>query len=209
MNALLSAAFYLLIMINPISKVFIVSAFSGESQRAELRRVMWHSSAAAFAMLAVCIVAGQVILTQVFHVEIYSLRVAGGIVLFFIGHKALSKGVFFETDANNRLSDISIVPLACPMIAGPATITASIGLTLESGVGLTLAAAALAVLGNLALMWIAPFISRMMLKYNVMGAMIRITGLIVAAIAVQMVFSGVSSWWLSLPGQPVAVHPIN
>ncbi len=44
-------------------------------------------------------------------------------------------------------------------------------------------------------MLLAPLISRALLRYNILGALIRITGLVVMAIAVQMMLNGLSARW--------------
>ncbi len=54
---------------------------------------------------------GQFLLKMVFQVEIYSLEIAGGIVLFVVGLAAVRKGTFYELDLNGQATDIAIVPL--------------------------------------------------------------------------------------------------
>jgi len=70
-------------------------------------------------------VVGSPLLTAVFHVEVYSFQIVGGLVLFLMGFKALSHGTFYEESDTKSLVEMAIVPLASPMIAGPATITAA------------------------------------------------------------------------------------
>lgn len=193
-ESVLTHAFYLLVLINPVSKICILSVFARDEPGEEMRGVATRSTGIAYAILLLVAVGGDFVLRRMFHVELYSLRVAGGIVLFVVGYKALSKGMFFEVDSQNRFGDLSIVPLACPMIAGPATITASLSMTAETGVPLFALAAGAALLMNLVLMLLAPAIGAALRRFNVLGALIRITGLVVATIAVQMIFSGVDQW---------------
>ncbi|MBN2712531.1 MAG: MarC family protein [Planctomycetes bacterium] len=196
---LLSNSLYLLIMINPISKVFILSVIGKEAESpAEMRKISVHASMVAFFILITAAVGGNFLLSKVFHVEIYSLQVAGGMVLFYNGFKALTKGVFFEMDANNRLSDLSIVPLASPMIAGPATITLVITLASHWGTFHTVIAILVAVGCNMLIMLTTDIISGFLLRFNIMGALIRITGLLVATIAVQMIMQGLAYWHSTL-----------
>lgn len=193
-QAFLSNVLYLLALINPISKVFILSVLSKQGSAADLRRVVLKSSAIALAMLLVLGAAGNLILAHVFHVQMHSLQVAGGIVLFFIGYHALSKGVFFEVDEKARFDELSIVPLASPMIAGPAAITAAISLNQQMGVLLASGCIVAALVLNHLVMSLNPLISTWMIRHNIMGPLIRITGLIVAAIAVEMVLGGLGHW---------------
>lgn len=198
MDEIIGATLYMLALINPISKVFILSLLASRFTARQLRMTSIRSSGIALVILLSLAAAGHLILHFVFHVEVYSLRIAGGIILFAIGYKALTQGVFFESDAAEKMADISIVPLASPMIAGPATITAAISFPGEFGLFKTCAALILALGLNLVVMLSARQIGAILSSHNLMGALIRITGLIVATIAVQMVLSGVGEWYGTL-----------
>ncbi|MDZ4198777.1 MAG: MarC family protein, partial [Kiritimatiellia bacterium] len=127
---------YLLAMINPISKVAVLSVTSTTSDPVQFRSVIQKSSIVAGLILLGTMIFGSFILKSVFHVELQALQIAGGSVLFIAGYNALRKGVFFESEAQKRLEDVALVPLACPMIAGPATIASSIALRTHYGLWL-------------------------------------------------------------------------
>ncbi len=171
--------------------------FKGTESR-DIRAIAVKSSAIAFLLLLTLAVAGNLLFTELFHVELYSLKVAGGIVLFYMGFRAVDRGVFFEVRENQRLEDLSIVPLASPLIAGPATITAVLSFSLDHGLPVASAAMAVAVAANLLFMLASRRIGSFLLANNLMGALIRITGLVVTTIAVQMILSGVGDWFLFL-----------
>jgi multiple antibiotic resistance protein len=135
------------------------------------------------------------ILSDLFKVEVYSLQISGGIILFLFGLKAVQQGHFYETDQQQRRpSDMSIVPLGAPLIAGPGTITASIAYASEHGIMATLTALLIALLINLVLMLFSQKIGKFLERIHATGPLIRITGLIVSAVAVQMVCAGASEW---------------
>src|SRR5208337_3437215 len=96
----------------------------------------------------------------------------------------------FEVSKNQKLEDLSVVPLASPMIAGPATITAAVSFPAKYGITVTAVSVIIAIFINFLVMIISPFLSRTLTRHNIMGALIRITGLIVATIGVQMVLDG-------------------
>jgi len=175
---------------NPVSKIFILSTLANELSLKERKIVVIKSSIIAFLILFVFILTQDIIFTKIFKINLYSLKIAGGIILTYIGFKAINKGIFFETSANNKLVDISIVPLASPMIAGPATITACIIYSKDIGLKITFFSIVIAIIINLFIMVLSDYISKFLLKYNLMGALIRITGLIVMAMAIQMISSG-------------------
>lgn len=186
---------YLLVLINPISKIFILSVLSDQFPQSAMRKLILKSSVFAWAILLILGIGGNLILSKVFQIEMHSLKTAAGIILFFVGYNALTKGVFFEIDEKQKHEDISLVPLASPMIAGPATITAAISLNTEHGFAVTATCISLAVLVNYIVMSLYRWMSNWMIRYQLMGALIRITGLIVAAISIQMVYDGIADWW--------------
>jgi multiple antibiotic resistance protein len=191
---LLQNTLYLLVLMNPISKIFILSVLAEEFPREAMRKLILKSSLFALGILLALGVGGNLVLEQIFHVQMYSLKTAAGVILFFVGYNALSKGVFFEVDEKRKHEDVSLVPLASPMIAGPATITAAISLNTEYSHMLASSCITLAILGNLLVMLLYRRVSSFMVRYQLMGALVRITGLIITAISVEMVFSGIDDW---------------
>lgn len=195
MEELLKNALYLLVLINPVSKVAVLSALPGEPQfQQDLRSLTWRSSLVAAGILFVAMLGGDFVLRSIFRVEIHSLQVAGGVVLFWVGFNALRNGVFFEVGQTARFEEVALVPLACPMIAGPATISACI--TLRAGEGPIAATAAMliAVGVNHLIMLLSRPIARVLVRYDLLGAIVRLTGLIVMTIGTQMALEGVSTW---------------
>lgn len=177
-----------------MSKISILSAFATDEERREIVPISVKSTIVAFLILMLSMIAGEFVLSKIFHVDFYSLKIGGGIILFWAGFGALSKGVFFQHNAHEKFSDISIVPLACPMIAGPATITVMLTLSINDGVGITTMATLIALLINMLLMFLSFSISKILTKFNILGALIRLTGLIVLTMGIQMVLDGIQLW---------------
>ncbi|MCA1809197.1 MAG: MarC family protein [Kiritimatiellia bacterium] len=191
-------ALYLLALINPISKVSVLSSVSGTDAECQIKPLVGKASIVAAFILLGAMICGDFVLRVVFHVQLHSLQFAGGIVLFSVGFTALRKGVFFERETQASYDDIALVPLACPMIAGPATITACIALQATSGLLLSAAALVVAVSVNYIIMQMSRYISRILERFNFLGALIRITGLVVMTMGVQMAFDGLASWYATL-----------
>lgn len=195
MNSMLviSNILYFLALINPVSKVFILCTLQPPCSRRELVMLSVRSTVVAFLILLVLTVCGDFLLRDVFRVNIYSLKIAGGLVLFLIGLTAVRRGRFFE-ETLTHASDISIVPLAAPLIAGPGTMTGAISYASEHGIILTLVGVTLALAINLVIMLFSARIGQALERIHATGPLIRITGLIVAAVAVQMVLDGLGKW---------------
>ncbi len=193
---ILIATLYFVVLINPISKVSVLTVLTSGHAHTDFTRLTLRASLVAGSILLLAMLFGDVIFRYIFRLELYSLRLAGGAVLFFFGFTALRKGVFFEQDTQTRFEEIALVPLACPMIAGPASIAAAITLHAQEGYLRSGVAIILAVLINHIVMMFSRQISTLLGHYNVLGALVRLTGLIVMSIGTQMVFDGISTWLL-------------
>ncbi len=190
-KALLDCTLILIALINPVSKIILMAALTDENDKKSVLKLATRASLVAALILVTFTWGGNFLLTQVFHVEIYAFTIAGGIILALRGFQALEKGVFFEMEHHQKLEDISIVPIASPMIAGPATISAAVSFPAQYGIWVTSVAVLIAVGVNYLVMLVSPAINRLLVKYHIAGALIRITGLIVSTIGIQMVANGV------------------
>ena len=114
------------------------------------------------------------------------------------GLSGLLKGFFLKIDEQIKIADLTTVPIAIPMIAGPATITAAVTFPMQYGREITIIAILLALGINLLFMLGARRIGAFLINYNFMNPLIRIIGLIVATIGLQMVFNGISLFIKSL-----------
>lgn len=188
------AFFAFLALVNPIQKLFVVFTLSDHYSKAELKRIVTRATITALGVLVLFLYLGDVILNNVFNLQIYAFQITCGIVLFYNGFLGLQKGVFLTIDAKTKIEDIIAVPIAIPMIAGPATITAVVTMPTIYGQTTTLIAVTAAVLINLLVMRYAGHFAKFLVKQNILMPMIRITGLIVAAIGTQMVFHGIQTF---------------
>ncbi|MCM8819152.1 MAG: MarC family protein [Candidatus Omnitrophica bacterium] len=183
-----------IVLLNPVSKIVVLSAIGIGVDAKELRRVSLKATLTAMIILFVFSFAGTFILKNIFRIEIYSLQIVGGIVLFLIGIRALQKGEFFELDLKQKMSDIAVVPIAAPMIAGPATITASISQSAIYGSFITYLSIFAALTINFVIMILAGQINSFFKKYNLLGPLVRITGLFMASIGINMALTGIKTF---------------
>lgn len=194
LKILISATVALLALINPIHKILVISSLQDQYSHKDLKFLSTKSSFTALIILVSFLFLGHFIFTYVFHIELYAFRVTCGVVLFYNGITGLQKGSFLQLEQNMKLVDLSAVPVAIPMIAGPATITAAVTFPEHYGKLVTIIAIVIAIGINLLFMLNAIRIGRMLNRFNLMNALIRITGLIVATIGTQMIFTGISNY---------------
>ena len=127
---------YLLALLNPASKVLFLSTYEPPLNSKQVFELSWKSSLAALGILAAFAIIGQFVLKEIFRIDMYSLKITGGFVLFFVGWTAIQQGRFFQKrdhDLREDFNELSIVPLAAPLIAGPGTITVAISFAAEYG----------------------------------------------------------------------------
>lgn len=188
---------YLLALLNPASKVLFLSTYEPPLNSKQVFELSWKSSLAALGILAAFAIIGQFVLKDIFRIDMYSLKITGGFVLFFVGWTAIQQGRFFQKrdhDLREDFNELSIVPLAAPLIAGPGTITVAISFAAEYGHSACLTALVLALAVNFVLMLFSLPLGRLLRFLHLVGPLIRITGLIVSAVAVQMILAGGTEW---------------
>jgi multiple antibiotic resistance protein len=161
----------------------------------------------AAAILLLFVLFGRSVL-EAFGISLPALRTAGGLLLFLIAVDLVfardSGGVATtpeEEDEAHRREDISVFPIATPLIAGPGTIGAVIVLLADNpgGAATFIIVAMLACV--LAVTWLlmlfAPTVQRV-LGVTGLHVISRVMGLLLAALAVQFVFDGISGWLLDV-----------
>ncbi len=195
-----SAFFAFLALINPLQKVFVVFSLQETYSRGELRRIVDKATLTAIGVLLLFLFLGEAILGYVFNLKLYAFQITCGIVLFYNGFVGLQKGAFLSINKDTRLEELIAVPIAIPMIAGPATITAVVTMPAVYGRWMTIAAVVLALLLNLLIMRNADRIGKFLVRRNMLMPLIRITALIVAAIGLQMILNGIETFVFAMKG---------
>lgn len=175
-------------IMDPVGNVPFFITLTSTLDRAAKTRLALRAVLYAGGILIVFMFLGNSIL-NVFHISMESFRIAGGLVLLILGFQIL-----FDVEFNNQKSelleekDVSIVPLATPLIAGPGMITSVVILSKEFGYLLTLAG----IVVNLALCFILFRFAHIVLKIlGKRSAMVfaKMMGLILMAIGVEFVRS--------------------
>jgi multiple antibiotic resistance protein len=147
-------------------------------------------------------VLGNAIL-EIFGITIPALRTAGGILLLLIAIDMVfarhsgGTGTTDEEEIEARQShDISVFPLAMPLMAGPGAISAVILLTTGANSDLEFWLVLAAIVLILALCWLTLLIAipiQRLLGLTGLSVVSRIVGILLAALAVQFVFDGIKT----------------
>ncbi len=182
----------ILAITNPFSTIGIFLSLTKGQKNQEKSRVAFLTSIVAFVVLIIFAVSGFFIF-QIYSITIESFRIAGGLILFIIGTRMLFTS---ETSGKGSLNvaQAYVVPLAIPMTSGPGAITTTVVLASQA---VTLwhefalwCAIFLACAINYFVLKHSDVIDRTLGKEGV-GAMTKIMGLLVCALGVQFVITGV------------------
>ena len=184
-NLIINYFIAMIALVNPFQKVFVFTSLQKQFDIKSTRFISVKASITALLILLIFLFSGQAILHDVFRIEIYAFQVTFGVVLFYNGLNGLQKGTFINIEKLLSLREISAVPIALPMIAGPATITAAVTFPADYGHISTIIAIVLSLGINLIFMIYAAQIGRVLESFNLLNPLVRIFGLIVATIGTQ------------------------
>ncbi|KJV32043.1 MarC family protein [Luteibacter yeojuensis] len=187
-------------IMNPIANVPLFLSLTDGITDADRRKVAWT---VLFTVAVGCVVsaAGGAAILGIFGVSVNDFRLAGGVMVFLIALSMLHgtpssqhAPTVSEAEAMAAAEDVAVYPLSIPLLLGPGAIATLIvlgqtarntnmALAFAVGLGAFLIVLAISLLG-------APYVARY-LSPKAVGIARRLMGMILAAIAVQMIVSGI------------------
>ena len=187
------AVLILLLVMDPIGNIPLFVSVLRPVKAARRRPVILRECAIAFAVLLVFVFFGAAIL-GVLGLSDPSLTIAGGVILFLIALRMIFRrpgGVFGDTVSGEPF----IVPLAIPSIAGPAAIATVMLLVSRAPQRLLewCLAVSVAMLVTVALLVAADRLAKLAGEQGLL-AFERLMGLILTAIAVEMLLRGIETF---------------
>lgn len=186
-----------------LTPFFVLSTFislTADSAPEVRTRLAWRIGLGAAGVTLVIFLIGEYIM-RVFGITVDAFRAGSGVLLLL---SAISL-VFGKTDGHKPLTpqtlyDMAIVPLAVPITAGPATLGTLMvmGTTTHGLLPKVLTAAAIAAAcASIALMLHLSDRLVAIVGHSNISILSKITGLILSAMALQMIVIGVRNLWLS------------
>ena len=185
-----------LVIMDPIGNIPIFLALTKGQTAPQRRRAAGLSSAVAGAVIPAFAVGGQQVL-HLLGISLESLQVAGGLLLLVIALELLHPSGGGTSSLAAGDTNIALVPLGTPLLAGPGAIAATMLYTRQAddlGGSLSVVFALVAVLGVIYLSMRYASVFARVLHDNGIELLSRVMGLLVAAIAVQLVARAVEAW---------------
>lgn len=194
-TAMLGAAFVtLLVIVDPPGTVPVFLALTARMSSAERNRAAWQAVALGLGVIVVFAVVGQTLLDYL-RVQLPSLQAAGGLLLLLVALELLTGKT--DDPESQHTSNVALVPLGTPLLAGPGAIVATM-LFVRRADGLAdFVAIGVAIVLVMALVWLTLRFSGAIVRVLRPGGievLTRIAGLLLAAIAVQLIADAVAAF---------------
>jgi multiple antibiotic resistance protein len=199
LNFALSSFIALFIIVDPVVNVPLFMSILSDFEQKDRHSMVKKAVIVAVVVLVIFTIAGNKIF-EYLDIEMYSFRIAGGILLFIIaiemllGRRPGTKSSAKEEAEALHKEDLVVTPLAVPLLTGPGAITTGIVL-FNTAVGIT---DQLFLFVDIALVYTLSYfiLSRSEKVFERLGhtgtmVIVRIMGLILATIAVQFIITGV------------------
>ncbi|HEX6541657.1 MAG TPA: MarC family protein [Ktedonobacterales bacterium] len=193
----------LVTIVDPVGLVPVVLALTAGMTPSERTLVIFRATAIASIVIAIFGAFGQFIFSSL-GVTPEAFSIAGGALLFLVafdmlfGRPSGARETRREAREAMTREDVSVFPLAIPLIAGPGTITTIILLVSSTNANpVQLALVALAALITLAAALLTMLISAQIQKrIGTTGILVlsRVLGMLLAAVALQFILNGVAEF---------------
>jgi len=192
----------LLVITDPPGIVPVFIAMTADRPRAERHKLAWQAAVVALGVIVVFALFGRSILNCL-GVQLPSLQAAGGLLLLLVALELLTGRSGDPTQLERARANVAFVPLGTPLLAGPGAIVATMLFVQRIGSvggGVAFGAAIVAVV---VVLWLAMRFCGVILKLlrgSGVELLTRIAGLLLSAIAVQLIVDAVRAMIKNGPG---------
>ena len=186
----------LFVIMDPPGVVPIFLGLTGAMTRQQRNRAARQAVLVALGVIVAFALFGQSLLNYM-HITLPALQASGGLLLLLIAMELLTGKMEEPQPSGNGKVNVALVPLGTPLLAGPGAIVATMLAVQGSDHAGQYVAVALALVAVLLVVWLfLRFASRIhgVLKDSGTTLLTRIAGLLLSAIAVQMVADSIRAF---------------
>jgi multiple antibiotic resistance protein len=184
----------LFVVVDPPGMVPIFLALTGGMDARARGRAAAQAVAVAGGVIVAFALVGEQVLRYL-GIDLPALQAAGGLLLLLVSLQLLTGT--FEEPRDQATTNVALVPLGTPLLAGPGAIVATMLFVRRADGPADYLAIAAGILLVLALVWLALRFCELVVRVLRPGGievLTRIAGLLVAAIAVQLVADAVAAY---------------
>ncbi len=183
-------------LINPFGTMPIFMTMTADLDQSHRTKTAQKASIVSFITIIIFAFSGQ-LLFNFFGISVNSFRVVGGVIFFLMGmdmlQARLGKVKLKDSEIKTYVNDISVTPLAIPMICGPGALTNAIVMMEDADSiekkGVLILATFVVILLTYIILYSSSKIIKILGETGI-NVMMRLMGLIVMVIAVEFFFSG-------------------
>ena len=184
----------LFVIMDPPGATPIFLGLVGAKPQRERVRLAWQAAGVSLFVIASFAIFGQLILDYM-NVSIEALQAAGGLLLLYVALQLLTGNT--SAGAETSSDNIGMVPLGTPLLAGPGAIVATMIYVQKADtntqiLGLAIAILAVHLIIGIVLMASTKIVS--IIKEAGVKLLASIAGLLLAAIAVQMLANAIQAF---------------
>jgi multiple antibiotic resistance protein len=191
----LEALVTILVIMDPVANAPVFLALTADLDSGRRRRAALQATVVAASVILVFALFGQGILALL-GISLPALQVAGGLLLVLVALELLRPPVELAPVARPG-QNVALVPLGTPLLAGPGAIAATMVYMSAADTAVEVVAVVAALLVALTVVYVALRSAARLagvLKQNGIDLLSRVVGVLLAAIAVQLVASGIQEW---------------
>ncbi|XBC44600.1 MAG: YchE family NAAT transporter [Buchnera aphidicola (Schlechtendalia peitan)] len=206
MSVYISFFFSLFVLVNPIGMIPIFTSMTKFQSIQERNQTNFTTNMAVIFILFFSLLFGNIVL-DLFNISLSSFRISGGILIISIAFSMVNgklvsniKDKINKNSRSNLTSNIAVVPLAMPLIAGPGAISSTIIWSTHYSSWINILGCTITIILFSLLCWclfkISPLIVNIIGESGI-NIMTRIMGLLLMAIGIEFIVAGLKSIFLN------------
>jgi multiple antibiotic resistance protein len=184
----------LFVIMDPLGTIPLFLSLTSGRSVAMRRRAAWQAVLVAFAVIVVFAIFGRQLLAYL-NVSLPALQAAGGLLLLLVALELLTGKA--QEPSQTQEVNVALVPLGTPLLAGPGAIVATMVFAERVDTAATLVAVMLGLVAIHVVLWLTMRFSigiLRLIKESGVSLVSRISGLLLSAIAVQLVADAVRAF---------------
>ncbi len=186
----------LFVIMDPPGTVPVFLALTSTMTSRQRRRAARQAISVAFGVIVVFALFGKQVL-EYMHISLPALQASGGLLLLLVAMELLTGRMEEPQPSETGSVNVALVPLGTPLLAGPGAIVATMVFVQDAHTSAAWVSIALGVLAVHVCLWLAmrfAGVIHRVLKDSGTTLITRIAGLLLAAIAVQLVADAVKAF---------------
>lgn len=185
----------LFVIMDPPGTVPVFLALTSNLESGERKRAAWQAVAVALFVITAFAVFGRTILDYL-NISLPALQAAGGLLLLLVALQLLT-GQAESPERSSGGGNVAMVPLGTPLLAGPGAIVATMVFVQRADTTLDHVSVALGIVAVHVTIWLSMRFSVVLLRVLRQSGILlvtRIAGLLLSAIAVQLIADAVRAF---------------